>query len=280
MLEITSTLDNVDWVVVCTALAIVAGTIVLLFRRIRIRAQKASVDHFAYLDWVGEGTYCFCRPTIRVDLSKLNPTAETIGALFGLRNVGCIRISTKDGITLVKDTSVSSWPMKAGRGYNVVYKGDDVSPCSIRDTFSFLGENEEQIHKLSLAFYNRIWADESNRDFRLHFTSSVKHPEEAADNQARWLIEMWGGPPRYTEKHDSGLVGRRMLSRHANPARMTFRHACTWLEYMNSAVAEVYGDNMEVKLVLGLYWRHFFGFFPFTDKERIGIREKALNDNG
>jgi len=87
---------------------------------------------------------------------------------------------------------------------------------------------------------------------------------------------MWGGPSWYAEKHDSGLVGTRMLSRHASPSRMTCAHACTWLDYMNAAVTEVYGDNEKVKIVLGLYWRHFFGFFPMTEEERVGIRKRAL----
>jgi truncated hemoglobin YjbI len=215
---------------------------------------------------------------IRMDLLKLDPTPETIGGIFGFRHVDCIRITAKDGVKLVKDGASPSWPVQAGRGYNLVYEGSDITPCSIRDIYSFLGGNEEQIHNLSLAFYKRIWTDTSNPDFRSHFTSSVKTPEEAADNQARWLIEMWGGPPLYAEKHGGDLVGRRMLSRHASPTRMTFHHACTWLDYMNAAVSEVYGDNKQVKLVFGLYWRHFFGFFSFTDEERIGIRKKALND--
>jgi len=37
---------------------------------------------------------------------------------------------------------------------------------------------------------------------------------------------------------------------------------------MNAAVTTVYGENEEVKLVLGLYWRHFFGFFPMTEEEQ------------
>jgi len=169
-----------------------------------------------------------------------------------------------------------TWPLEAGHHYNVSYKGDDFSPCSIKNIFSFLGESEEQIHKLSLAFYLQIWEDKDSPDFRSHFTKSVKTPEEAADNQARWFIEMWGGPPRYAEKHGSGLVGTRMLSRHASPSRMTYAHACTWLDYMNAAMTKVYGDNEKVKIVLGLYWRHFFGFFPMTEEERVGIRKRSL----
>jgi len=108
-----------------------------------------------------------------------------------------------------------------------MYEDEDLSPCSIKNILTFLGENEEQIHKLSLAFYLLIWEDKDNPHFRSHFTKSVKSPEEAADNPARWLIEMLGGPPRYAEKHGSGLVGTRMLSLHASPIHMTCTHACT-----------------------------------------------------
>jgi len=65
-----------------------------------------------------------------------------------------------------------------------MYEDEDLSPCSIKNIFSFLGENEEQIHRLSLAFYLQIWEDKDNPDFRSHFTKSVKSPEEAVDNQA------------------------------------------------------------------------------------------------
>jgi len=130
-----------------------------------------------------------------------------------------------------------------GSFYCIMYEDEYLLPCSIKNIFSFLGENEEQIHKLSLAFYLQIWEDKDNPDFLSHFNKSVKRPDEAVDNQARWLIEMWGGPSRYTEKHASGLVGTRMLSRHASPSRMTYTHASTWLDYMNAAVTTVYGDN-------------------------------------
>ena len=32
-------------------------------------------------------------------------------------------------------------------------------------------------------------------------------------------------------------------------------------DIMNAAVSHVFGDDDKVKTVLGLYWRHFFGFF-------------------
>lgn len=265
-----------------TAAAVTVGSIFLLIDGFRRGGGKASEptseDRFAFLEWTGNGT-CFCRSTIRVDLTKLEPTPETIGAIFGLPRVDKICITSEDGTTmkLIKGTP-PSWQLKAGNTYKVVYDSNDVSPCSIHEIYSFLGENEEQIHKMSLAFYTRIWEDDKAPDFQSHFTRSVKSPQEAADNQARWLIEMWGGPQRYTEKDGDGLVERRMLAKHSSKRRMTYGHACTWLDYMQEVVNQVYADNKEVKLVLGLYWRHFFGFFAMDEEERIGIRKKALGD--
>lgn len=273
---------------IATAVTIVVG--IFLVRRGRENSQpratpknKTATDaqQFAFLEWAN-ASECFCSPTIHLNLDKLDPSPETIGAIFGLRHVDMIRFTNlEDGsnVELVKYTSSSpsTWPLIPGCHYRVMYEGDDVVPCSIKDMFSYLGENEEQIRQLSMSFYTRIWKDNANPDFQSHFVRSVKTPEEAADNQARWLIEMWGGPRRYTEKYGSVPVGKRMLSRHSSARRMTFQHACTWLNYMNDSVSEVYGDdNDEVKLLLGLYWRHFFGFFSMSDEERIGIRKRAL----
>jgi len=71
---------------------------------------------------------------------------------------------------------------------------------------------------------------------------------------------MWGGPPRYAEKHGSGLVGTQMLSLHASPSRMTYTHACTWLDYMNAAVMTVYGEN-ESEACSGTVLETLFGLF-------------------
>lgn len=275
------------------AVAVVVGTVSLfLWRQRRRKSVVAESSNFqknqvALLEWGSTDKECFCRPIIRLNLEKLMPTLETIGAIFGLRSVDKIRITTKDGsiVTLQESASgqaaaASSCQLQTGQQYRVTYSGMDVSPCSISDIFSLLGGNEEKIHKVSKTFYSSIWNDDnsSNANFRSHFVHSAKSPEAAADNQARWLIEMWGGPKRYLEKHGHALVGSRMLSRHASPSRMTYAHACTWLKYMNAAVTSVYGDDELVKLVLGLYWRHFFGFFPMTEEERIGIRKLALGE--
>ena len=238
-------------------------------------------DGIAILKWASKDTRCFCRPTIRFNLNKLEPTLETIAAIFGVLSADKIHLVSTTHGTTIEPSSNGTFPIQAGNTYQVTYTGNTISPCRIGDIYAFLGKDDPaKIHQLSLDFYTRIWNDDSCPEFQTLFTKSVTSPQEAADNQACWLVEMLGGPPQYTTKfgneHDNVLVSRRMLSKHSSKRRMTFVHACTWLDYMNQAIDTVYGNDQNVKLVLGLYFTHFFGFFPFTENERIGIRKRAL----
>jgi truncated hemoglobin YjbI len=291
-----STISKISMVAWSASAFTVASIVLFLCRQRNIRGGDTKdddatgvpteqQDDFATLEWArSNDTHCFCRPTIRFNLEKLEPTSETIAAIFGLLRAHQLCLHSQTDGTILEPLSNGTWPIQAGKTYQVKYASTMESPCRIGEIFSFLGNkdqdnnNNNKIEKLSIAFYTLIWNDDQFPEFQTLFTTSVANPKEAADHQARWLTEMWGGPCDYTSKFGSNQLVTRMLSKHSSKRRMTFAHACTWLDYMNRAINQVYGNDLEVKLVLGLYWRHFFAFFPLTDEERIGIRKRALSD--
>lgn len=235
-----------------------------------ITTTTSSTTH-AYLEWSGD-LPAFCNNVIYFDLRKLKATPETVCSIFGLRDPDSILL---DGCKLQEENGERFWPVEAGLRYRIAlvkgYYFD--APCSINDIFALIG-SEDRIHQLSLAFYSRIWKDDDNDDFRSHFTRSVSSPQEAADNQARWLIEIWGGKKRYSQKHGETKLLKRVLAKHSSKRRMSFENAKIWLNHMKAVVSQEFKDcPKEVKNVLGLYWAHFFAFFPFNESERSVIRE-------
>ena len=111
--------------------------------------------------WNGHSndTRCFCRPTIRFNLEKLEPTSETIAAIFGLLRAHQICLHSQTDGTILEPLSNGTWPIQAGKTYQVKYASTIESPCRIGEIFSFLGNkdqdnnNNNKIEKLSLAFY-------------------------------------------------------------------------------------------------------------------------------
>lgn len=239
----------------------------------------------AVLEWAG-GTPSFCgQEGARIDLRKIRATPETIGAIFGSRDPGVVRVFDERGNRLEtwpsEEDSVRRWPLDPGGRYFVDLGGVPSSgdapvtpPCSFRDIYALLGDDAEAtVRRLSLEFYRGVWSDESDAEFRSLFVRAVASPEEAADNQARWLMESWGGPTRYTEKYGEGKVLTRTMAKHSSRRRMNFRNAEAWLVHMERAVSKVLGGRPAgVRSVIGLYWAHFFAFFPFSEEERAAIR--------
>ena len=137
------------------------------------------------------------------------------------------------------------------------------------------------IEQLSLNFYRRVWGDEADPAFRGAFQGSAGSAEEAADNQSRWLTEMWGGEALYAAKHGDGALLKRMLPKHS-AARMTPRFCERWLRHMRAAAAEVLGargtgaaGEAELRDTVARYWLHFFGFFEMSAADRRALRELA-----
>ena len=150
-------------------------------------------------------------------------------------------------------------------------KPHTTSKYQIKEISGIIGEFTS-VKKLSLAFYSRVWKDTENEEFRQTFIQNAKSMEEAADNQSRWLWEMWGGKEStYTSKHGEGTIFKRMLARHSK-SRMTFDNACIWLKHMKIATLEIFDDkNPEYRdLVISVftYWLHFLAFFQYNSKER------------
>ena len=83
--------------------------------------------------------------------------------------------------------------------------------------------DEAAVRRLSVAFYTRVWADVEHDAFRAMFVGSAESAEAAADAQSRWLVEMWGGPKRYSELYGAGSLVTRMLPKHRLGVRLRLR---------------------------------------------------------
>ena len=189
------------------------------------------------------------------------------------------------------------WPLQRGRTYGVAFlpvptdgsnrlvssaeaATEQRQPVIIpyRQIYSHLGDDAEAvIHRLSLSFYQSIWDLPVGSNFRSMFTQSISSPQEAADNQSRWLIETWGGPKQYTDKNGPGKYPKRALAKHSSKMRMNIDNARLWLQHMNIAMAMQPAEYpTEVRRSVSLYWVHFFAMFPFSESEREEIRRLAL----
>ena len=128
------------------------------------------------------------------------------------------------------------------------------------------------VRRLSNAFYQRVWAEPENSPFRTFFVNHVESPTVAADAQWRWLVEIWGGAKRYSERFGDDTLINKMLSKHS-AARMSYQNCRRWLQLMLAAMDEV-GLGGEVSI--RRYWLHFFGFFELTLAQRRELRALAL----
>ena len=237
-------------------------------RRRRLAAAAPKAPTACLLRWDGPGT-CFCAPTIRMDLSVLTPSADTIAAFFGSVEPSLV------GIFDEVNARVEASTLVVGCKYTVRHEGKPFAWVSIKQIAPRLGDGvEAQIQALSTSFYTRVFADHEQKAFRQMFVSHAGTVERAADAQWRWLVEMWGGPKRYSEKFGEGTLLARMLSKHGN-ARMQYRFCRRWLEHMLAAMEEV-GFEDDVAESIRRYWLHFFGFFEMTVAERLELRTLAL----
>ena len=138
--------------------------------------------------------------------------------------------------------------------------------------------NDDSVAALSHAFYRRVFADDDESGFRALFARSAGSAHNAAEDQWRWLVEMWGGAKRYSEKHGQGALVTRMLSKHG-ASRMAYCHCDRWLRHMLAAADEVcMGGHPAIGASASLprYWLHFFGFFPLSAEQRRSLRMLAL----
>ena len=109
---------------------------------------------------------------------------------------------------------------------------------------------EDGIRGLSESFYERVFADKETPWFLNIFASSNKR--EAVENQYRFLVQTFGGPPLYREKKGKYT---RLVGRHAN-YNIGTKAAKRWIEHMNEAIDEKFEHDDETRLALGKYFAY------------------------
>ena len=254
------------------------------------KEQLPVFERSVELLWKGE-TQCFCRNKIILNIKTKPPHTHhysfiTIAHIFGIRDIKRLIIQDAEtGITINNSSSKEEWllPMvNRKRFYVGVENGSCVTPnYRIKDIASGLG-TYERIKRLSLCFYNHIWHLDEADGFRQHFVRAADSPEEAADNQSRWLWEMWGGnEPMYSTKYGQGAIFKRMLSRH-DVSRMSFDNSCSWLKTMKAVSREVFNEEQDNKKLINsisLYWLHFLAFFEYTTEQRTQFQAILFEDS-
>lgn len=241
----------------------------------------------AHLHWAKNNTQpCFCNSTIYLDIKKLSASPEQLAAIFGISSPSLLSLQhqqengTTEPIVLAESKEDGPcWDLKPGQHYNVHLNTD--ASCKIipvNHIFSLLpGDTEEEkserLEKLSNNFYRKIWEDSKvPEDFRAKFHSRSSTAKIQAFRQFDWLIEVFGGPSfRDKETVDTTLL-RKVMAKHTS-SRMTKNYAIAWLELMKESVEEEFPNMVELQTTMGLYWLHFFAWFPYTDEERREFRQ-------
>ena len=111
---------------------------------------------------------------------------------------------------------------------------------------------EEGFRRLSELFYDRVFADKESPWFLSIFASSTK--KEAVENQYRFFVQTFGGPPLYREKKGKYT---RLAGRHANYP-ISKRAADRWSEHMRLAMEEhdILSNDDEARGALDKYFRY------------------------
>lgn len=259
--------------------ASVAGAVALAILQSRRRMRKPKT---CTLRWGHACERSFCRESIQLDLGTFkSPDAELVAAIFGSAPASAITVTHVDGSVVQPMGESKALALVAGEEYVVSLATSALASLSkvvpIESITESIG-SEAAIAALSRAFYRRVFADEDDAAFRALFAGSAGTAEAAAESQWRWLVEMWGGAPRYSQQHGNGALLTRMLSKHG-PNRMTYRFCARWLEHMLAAMDEVcMGGHPAIgeSESIARYWLHFFGFFPLSADERRKLRMLAL----
>ena len=150
-------------------------------------------------------------------------------------------ITRADGSIVMPAGDSLNLTLLAGETYTVSLTESGLASLSsvapIKSIAQSIG-NDDSVAALSHAFYRRVFADDDESGFRALFASSAGSAHNAAEDQWRWLLEMWGGAKRYSEKHGQGALVTRMLSKHG-ASRMAYCHCDRWLRHMLAAADEV-----------------------------------------
>ena len=273
-------------ILITTASAIIFGALIQYYWTYQTKGSKSAqsdklpvFEQSVELIWQGTQS-CFCRNKIVLNIDSTPPHThkyycETIAHIFGISDAKQLIIRDSETGIAPNPSSEEEWflAMKNGKAFFVTVTDETylTSKYKIKEIAKVIGQFSF-VKQLSFAFYTRVWKDSENEHFRQTFILNSKSLEEAADNQSRWLWEMWGGKESlYSIKHGEGTIFKRMLSRHSKP-RMTFDNACIWLKHMKLATLETFGCSKSEKtdLIVSLfaYWLHFLAFFQYSSKQR------------
>lgn len=279
ILDISWIMDNMYLIsTLSTSAIILSAAMKYSLTKARKQPQSDKIPIFensVELNWKGTKP-CFCREKIVLNINSTPPHThiyycETIAHIFGISDAKQMIIEDSESGALADTLSGDDWfvTMINGNKFSVNVKEEYylTSKYRIKEISQIIGKYSS-VKKLSLTFYNRVWNDEENEDFRQTFTQNSKSLEEAADNQSRWLWEMWGGKDdTYTSKHGNGTIFKRMLARHSK-SQMSFENACLWLKHMKVATLETFGDDKDLIQSIFAYWLHFLAFFQYNSRER------------
>ena len=238
----------------------------------------------AYLHWSSsDNRPCFCQPMLALNL-KLTATPETLAALFGIAEPSSVQVQMlgdTENLPLITNPSGDDeyWPLEPDQHYQVSTNKDDdaVKVIPIKDIFSLLPgdtevEKSERLQALSNNFYDKIWNDPTvPEDFHKKFHFVLSSSKIQAFRQYDWLFEVFGGPAFSGEPAHEELLIPKVMAKHTS-SRMTLEHSVTWLNLMARSIDEIFADCPDLQHSLGLYWLHFYGFFPYTEEERSELR--------
>lgn len=257
--------------------------------------MPSRVAKQAHLHWGSVDRPCFCRPKLVLNLDKLQATPETLAALFGVVDPSTVRVQAFGGAEDIPFVSKGSedyeyWPLETDQHYQVTViqdstqeGNDDDAPdvVPIKDIFALLpgdteAEKSDRLLALSNNFYDKIWHDPTVPEAffqKFHFVLSSARIQ--AFRQYDWLFEVFGGPAFSGEPSREDHLVAKVLAKHTS-GRMTLEHSVTWLQLMALSAQEEFADLPTLRHALGLYWLHFYGFFPHNEAERRELRRIVL----
>jgi len=243
-----------------------------------------------------------------LNLHALSATPETLAALFGIYDPSSVRVHALGGSSVVDkvdmpmieqsddhDDPVAYWPLESDQHYQVSTtkttgtEDDDSVVVPIKEIFALLpgtteDEKSDRLRALSDNFYDRVWNDDAvPPDFHAKFHFVLSSARIQAFRQYDWLYEVFGGSSYAGEASREDHLVSKVMAKHTR-GRMTLQHSLTWLRLMARSIDEVFPDRdddgddddhddiMKLRRSLGLYWLHFYGFFPYTEDERRQLR--------
>lgn len=234
-------------------------------------------ENQAQLHWASSNAKqpCYCTVPFGLDITRIVPTPLMISHLFAIPDASSIKIydSNENEVEFINGL----WKLETQQDY-YVYTNDPImdSVRCVNEIYPlFPGttdeEKQDSMQALSNKFYDLIWhSPKTPETFKDKFVNKFSSAEIQAYRQYNWFAELFGGPSLYVNKGDGEkYLKPKTMAKHP-PTRMSLDYSITWLKLMKESLDDVFPNEneMELKRVLGIYWLHFFAWFPYTDEER------------